>query len=244
MRELIRKTKFFNVARKIKKGLYFALKKITFRKDIDPFLNHIQKTRSYWENAKNWHDDDGGSDSLYATEYWLDKFNMRYENIIGKEIEKFIGDKDFYFIDLGCSKGQFLFYINEKMSSNFRAPKKLFGIEINEETCNEAIKRALKLGLNNISFFSKYTIKEIIDSLALDKNTTLVITTIRTLVHFENENYLNFVEEIKKLNSCLLICSEHQYTSCKLEKSFQNSNINVIINKERPFGYCLTIINV
>ena len=31
------------------------------------------------------------------------------------------------------------------MSSNFRAPKKLFGIDINEETCNEAIKRGLKI---------------------------------------------------------------------------------------------------
>ena len=56
--------------------------------------------------------------------------------------------------------------------SNFIAPKKLFGIEINEETFNEAIKRGLKLGIKNISFSSKDTTREIIDSLELDKNTT------------------------------------------------------------------------
>ena len=240
------KSKFVNIARKIKNRLYFALKKITFRKDIDLFLNNSQKTRTYWENndGKGWHDEDSGADSLYATEYWLNKFNMRYENIIGREIEEFIGDKYFYFIDVGCSKGQFLFYLNEKMSSNFRAPNKLFGIELNQETCNEAIKRGVKLGLKNVSFSSKDTIKEIIDSLELDKNTTLVISTIRTLACFETKDYIDFTENIKKLNSCLLICSEHQYTSRKLEKSFQDSNINVFINKERPFGHCLTIINV
>ena len=238
------KSKIINVARKIKKIIYFIIQKITFNKNIDPFLNHIQKTRSYWENAEDWHDDNGISDSLYPSEYWFNKFNMRYENIIGKHIEKFIGDKDFYLIEVGCSKGQFLHYLNEKMSNNFRAPKKLIGIEINEKTCNEASKRANNLGLKNFSFTSKDTIKEIISSLEFDKNTTLVIFTIRTLAQFENKEYLNFAEEIKKLNSFLLICSEHQYTSGKLENSFQAFNKNVIINKERPFGHCLTIINV
>ena len=99
--------------------------KITFRKDIDPFLNHIQKTRSYWENTKDWYDEDAGSDSLYATEYWLNKFNMRYENIIGKHIEKFIGDKDFYILEVGCSKGQFLLYINDKCQVTFELLRSL-----------------------------------------------------------------------------------------------------------------------
>ena len=209
-------------------------------------MNHIQKTRSYWENydGKQWHDNYDGSDSLYPTEYWLNKFNMRYENIIGKYIEEFIGDKDFYIIDVGCSKGQFLNYLNEKMSSKFRAPRKLLGIEINKEICNEAIKRVKKNGLKNFSFTPDQTIKEITDALVIDENTTLIIFTIRTLAQFENKEYLNFVEEIKKLNSCLLICSEHQYTSGKLKKSFQASKINVIINKERSFGHCLTIVEI
>ena len=130
------------------------------------------------------------------------------------------------------------------MSSNFRAPKKLIGIEINQETCNEAKRRLKKLGFKNFLFTSKSNIKEITDSLILDKNTTLVIFTIRTLAQFADEDYLNFTEDIKNLNSGLLICSEHQYTSDKLKKSFQTSNINVIINKEIPFSNCLTIIKI
>lgn len=239
------KSNFINNARKIKKRISFIFKKITFNKNIDPFLNDTLKTRVFWENAKDWHDNVGSdSDSFHSSEYWLNKFNMQYENIIGKQIEKFIGDKDFYIIEVGCSKGQFLFYLNEKISSHFRAPKKLLGIEINEETCNEATKRAKNLGLKNFLFKSKHTIKEITDSLVYHENSTTVIFTIRTLGIFENEAYLNFAKEIKKLSSCLLICSENQYISGKLQKSFKDSNINVILNKERPFGHCLTIINV
>ena len=223
------------------KNIYIS---ITFNENVDPFENDILKTKSYWINSKQWHDEDQASNQIISNQYYLDKYNLIYENIIGREIQEFVKDKAFYVLEIGCSKGQFLFYLDQQLTKRFRPAKSYFGIEINQETCNEALERSNQLGNDSFTFSSSKTPGEIIDSLSIDEDMILLVFTIRTLAHFIDSEYYEFVESMKKINKGLIISSENAYTSKRLLKNFNDSNVNVFINRKRLHGHRLSIIQI
>lgn len=231
-------------AKRLKRRLKNIYTSITFNENIDPFKNHIQKTKSYWVNASEWHNETQSSKSLTISDYYLEKFNVKYEDIIGKEIEEFVSDDDFYVLELGCSKGQFMFYLNEKLINNFKPAKKYFGIEINQESCDQANNQSMNLGYGNFTFNSNYKLNDVLDLLDLKKDNPLLIISIRTLECFEDHDFNEFIKSTERIMKGLLICSENAYTSNKLVNHFGETKTNVYINNERKQGHRLTITKI